>query len=95
MNYLNNISSIENMSKCQLMEHLQVVSFAIDDLRLFIDTHPNCKDAIDCISELMALRHNIMKMYTKKFGPIYSYMVDTNNCWDWNLAPLPWQKGGM
>lgn len=98
LNYIcsaNNPSVFENMPKCQLMEHLQIISFAIDDLRLFIDTHPNCEDAIECINELMTLRHMVLKQYTTKYGPIYSYMVDTDNGWDWTSAPLPWSKGGM
>ena len=98
LNYIcsaNNPSVFENMPKCQLMEHLQIISFAIDDLRLFIDTHPNCEDAIECISELMTLRHMVLKQYTTKYGRIYSYMVDTDNGWDWTSAPLPWSKGGM
>lgn len=98
LNYIcsaNNPSVFENMPKCQLMEHLQIISFAIDDLRLFIDTHPNCEDAIECINELMILRHMVLKQYTTKYGPIYSYMVDTDNGWDWTSAPLPWSKGGM
>ena len=95
MNCINNPSSFDSMSKCQLMENIQVISFAIDDLRLFIDTHPNCDDAIECINELMSIRHKIVKLYTNKFGPIYSYMVDTDKGWDWNDAPLPWSKGGM
>lgn len=98
LNYIcsaNNPSVFENMPKCQLMEHLQIISFAIDDLRLFIDTHPICEDAIECINELMTLRHMVLKQYTTKYGPIYSYMVDTDNGWDWTSAPLPWSKGGM
>lgn len=98
LNYIcsaNNPSVFENMPKCQLMEHLQIISFAIDDLRLFIDTHPNYEDAIECINELMTLRHMVLKQYTTKYGPIYSYMVDTDNGWDWTSAPLPWSKGGM
>lgn len=95
LNYVcsvNNVSAFENMPKCQLMEHLQIISFAIDDLRLFIDTHPNCSDAIECINELMQIRHLILKLYTTKFGPIYSYFVDTDDGWDWNSSPLPWTK---
>lgn len=89
-----NGDSFEDMSKCDLFEHLQFVSFAIDDLRLFLDTHPCDREALDFISELMKIRHIIKKVYTKKYGPIYSYNVDTDNGWSWNEGPMPWSKGG-
>ncbi|MDE6210126.1 MAG: spore coat protein CotJB [Lachnospiraceae bacterium] len=83
------------MAKCDLMEHFQFISFAIDDLRLFLDTHPCNREALEYIGELMKIRHTALKIYTKKYGPIYSYNIDVEDGWTWNEQPLPWSKGGM
>ncbi len=78
MNHINQMSqnnSFDNMSECLLMEHIQAISFAIDDLRLFLDTHPCDKEALAYMKILMKIRHQAVMAYTKKYGPLYSYMV--------------------
>lgn len=35
-----------NMDKKSLMKIITQASFALDDTRLFLDTHPNCQEAI-------------------------------------------------
>lgn len=94
-NYISSMcfdSSFSNMCKDNLMEHLQFVSFAIDDLRLFLDTHPCNKDALFMITELMKIRQNIFHTYTSKYGPIYSYNINTDNGWTWNKGCMPWNN---
>ena len=35
-----------DMSKEKLMDIITKASFAMDDVKLFLDTHPNCMEAI-------------------------------------------------
>ena len=37
---------MKNMCKEDLMKIITQASFAMDDTRLFLDTHPNCTEAI-------------------------------------------------
>ena len=100
--YLNSINqmcqnnSFENMSKCALFNHIQTLSFTIDDLRLFLDTHPCDAKALSNMNTLMKLREQAVKIYTKKYGPICSYDVDIdcNSNWTWNDYPMGWERGG-
>lgn len=66
------------------------VSFAMDDTRLYLDTHPECMDAIEYFKKLQIIRHGLMKEYTERFGTIYSYNMGDCDNWSWNEGPLPW-----
>ena len=35
----------------ELMREIQSISFCMDELRLFIDTHPDCSEAIALFNE--------------------------------------------
>lgn len=48
-------------SKKELLQFIDQVSFAIDDLLLFLDTHPKEKRALEYYSELSARRMNSWK----------------------------------
>lgn len=37
--------------KKELLEWINIVSFAVDDVKLFLDTHPNCTEALDFFDE--------------------------------------------
>lgn len=38
--------------KKELLEWINIVSFAVDDVKLFLDTHPNCTEALDFFENL-------------------------------------------
>lgn len=80
--------------KKQLMNSINNLSFALDDTRLFLDTHPDNQDALSYFNDTMKVRNEIVEEYTKKFGPISSYNVNVCDGWSWNDCPLPW-NGGM
>lgn len=86
--------NFESMSKCELFHQIECISFAMDDMRLFLDTHPYDNEAIDYMKYLMCLRNDALKIYSKKYGPIYSYDFEIDGCWNWNAGPMPWANGG-
>lgn len=77
-----------------LMKKINELAFAIIDLNQFLDTHPDCQDALDlfkkCAFTLKALR----KEYVMKFGPLKS--TDSRDVvpFDWvdPTTPWPWEK---
>lgn len=71
-------------------------SFAIDDLLLFLDTHPKEKRALEYYSELSARRNELLEKYAKFYGPL---TIDTGNdsnlkSWQWMEQPFPWEQEG-
>ena len=83
-------------SKKELLQSINQVSFAIDDLLLFLATHPREKRALEYFSDLSARRNELLKKYAELHGPL---TVDTANdsclrSWQWMEQPFPWEQEG-
>ena len=57
-------------SKKELLQFIDQVSFAIDDLLLFLDTHPKEKRALEYYSELRTRRNELLKKYEEFYCPM-------------------------
>ena len=44
------------MCKAELRQFIDQVSFMIDDITLFLDTHPDCREAIDAYNHFKMMR---------------------------------------
>lgn len=80
-----------NSKRMELLDLLDKISFALDDTRLFLDTHPTNKEALSFFDTLQKKRKMIIKEYTMNFGPICAYDVELCDYWKWNTGPMPWQ----
>ena len=85
-----------SMNRRQLMDHINQVSFAVDEVKLYLDTHPCDKDALAYFREMSRKRNHALKEYATAYGPL---TVDTaeESCterWNWINEPWPWQEGG-
>ena len=78
--------------KKALYDQIGEVSFAMDDLRLYLDTHPDSAEALALFSEYMEKRAELVGKYTENYGPLDSYLINTSGGWGWNAAPMPWAK---
>ncbi len=78
----------------KLMKYIEEVSFAMDDLVLFLDTHPKDQRALNYYDKLRVLRQQAVDSYTDNFGPIT--FRDVKNCdyWAWVKEPWPWEVEG-
>ena len=82
--------------KKDLMDQIYLYSFAVDDAKLFLDTHPEDEDALAYFYECSRMRNQALKEYAKNFGPLTIATV-TDSCsdkWDWIDSPWPGQEGG-
>ena len=75
----------------QLKTFIDEVSFAIDDLVLFLDTHPCNEEALECYREYRKMLTEAMEEYAKKYGPLKKDMVMDKEIWTWALQPGPWK----
>lgn len=83
---------MNNMSRHQLLNYLNAVSLALDDVTLYLDTHPSDSDAIAYYNHLKEKRMQAISDYTKFYGPLCRYNVNCRNEWQWNKGPWPWQR---
>lgn len=81
-----------SMCNNPLMMKITELSFAMDDLRLFLDTHPNCKEAFVYYDEIQRKRRSVVEEYEEKFGPLGFYGNVGCDEWKWACGPWPWQN---
>ncbi|MFU0827762.1 MAG: Spore coat protein JB [Lachnoclostridium sp.] len=80
-----------NQAKCDSMKKLQAVSFVLDDLRLFLDTHPFDKEALASFEKYKNEREQALEEYENDFGPVLAYCVKEEAQWSWVNTPWPWE----
>ena len=83
------------MNRRELFEYINQISFAVDDVKLFLDTHPENQKALEYFQKYKEKRMEALKEYAEVYG---SLTVDTasenSDCWKWINEPWPWQEGG-
>ena len=58
----------------ELLNHINQVSFAVDEVKLYLDTHPCDAEALAYFREFSRERNLALKEYARIYGPL---TVDT------------------
>lgn len=84
----------DNMTSCELLEQIRALMFVVNDLALYLDTHPCDMRALNAHREYSEKLINLKNMYQAQYGPLSIY--NPVNSWE-NLinTPWPWERGGM
>ena len=83
------------MNRRELFEYINQISFAVDDVKLFLDTHPENQKALEYFQKYKEKRIEALKEYAEVYGPLTVDPVSENSdCWNWINEPWPWQEGG-
>ena len=80
-----------NKTKQQLLTDINQYTFMLDDITLFLDTHPCCEDAMEAYNTYKKLRLEAMRDYTENYGALCRYNVDTDDGWSYINQPWPWE----
>ena len=56
------------LSQSQLFDYINKVSFAVNDITLFLDSHPKNQEALAYFHEHSELRNAALKEYARRFG---------------------------
>ena len=75
----------------RLMRKVQMASFAIDDVKLFLDTHPHNRAALDYYERQNAIKNQAIAEFTALYGPLTAEDVDVSTRWAWVEYPWPWE----
>ena len=85
----------DDMSRAALLQEINKVGFAVVEMTLYLDTHPNEREAIAYLNHYVRLKNQLEEEYSRRYEPIcisYSTQSDDNK-WLWALAPMPWEGG--
>lgn len=79
----------------EMMSRLAAVSFAINDLTLYLDTHPDCPNGTALFYQLLEERLTLLTEFAKRFYPITQTSMITGNYdrtkYGWTEGPMPWE----
>lgn len=98
-------SIMENLGKSSqqrqredFMRKIQEISFTVDDLRLFLDTHPQEQKGMEALREALCKRKELLRDFALTFDPL------TTDCmaeiceqnlqkegFSWTEGPMPWE----
>lgn len=75
----------------ELFEFITQISFMLDDITLYLNTHPCCPKGLEAYEYYRKLRKDAVRDYTEMYGPLNKYCVDVDNYFDWVNNPWPWE----
>ena len=74
-----------------LLNQWQQYNFALVDLNLYLDTHPNDTNAIKLYNNYNNILKQISKKYESMYGPLTVNSDNNQNSWIWINSPWPWE----
>ena len=83
------VGPVENTPQAELM----ALDFVCQELALYLDTHPDDKDAIKTWKSFSALAKEGRKRYVEMYGPVTRADTAKFDCWVWPEGPWPWNGG--
>lgn len=81
-----------------MLFQIQQVGFVVDDLRLYMDTHPADQEGLKLLKSMLKRKYSLMKEFALKYYPlaescmnaIYSDNPDSA-CYCWAEGKIPWE----
>lgn len=80
------------MDKDELFRTIQMYGFAIDEIVLYLDTHPSCQNALNYYHKYNELRREAVEEYNRLYGPLTAKQVRSREKWTWTNEPWPWER---
>lgn len=78
--------------KQRLLAKVRKYGFALDEARLFLDSHPDSNEAVRYYEKNLKLYENAVAEYEKNYAPITCSGAVKNGKWAWNTTPWPWER---
>ncbi len=88
-------SAGSRMNRAKLLKEISMVDFAIVELNLYLDTHPDDTDAVAYIKQYITILNRLKEEYAAQYGPLTVCDATFHDCetWKWARMPLPWEGG--
>ena len=79
------------MNKEDMLKELTALDFYAVDLQLYLDTHPNDREALGKYNAVVEEANTLRREYEKLFGPLTSFRSTSKCPWQWIDDPWPWE----
>ena len=81
------------MEQIKLFQWINMVSFAVNDITLYLDTHPTDQEAIAYFNHFRETRTQALKDYEDLYEPLTIDTAAPCQKWLWSTQPMPWEGG--
>jgi len=81
-----------NMTEEAMLRKVYETGFALDDIILYLDTHPMDMDAMNYYQFMRQANEEAVRAYEQMFGPLMANRV-MGGTWSWLDDPWPWEGG--
>ena len=72
------------------LAELQTISFIIQELALYLDTHRNDEEANEMYGKYQKIYNEGVKKYERIYGPL-NHFTESNGAYSWVRDPWPWE----
>ncbi len=83
----------DNVAREDLIHQIKCYNFAVIELGLYLDTHPNDERALCLHNSYCKTLKELKDKYQKVYGPLSIYYPC--NKWRWLEEPWPWEGGNF
>ena len=81
-----------NSDKENMLYKIMSLSFAINDLNLYLDLHPLDQEMFTLFKKYVDEKNQLCKEYERIYGPLE--ITGEMNSYNWLDSPWPWDKRG-
>lgn len=76
-----------------MIKKLQEISFTLVELNLYLDTHPNCQQALTLYNTYAQQQKELREEYYKNHGPLLNFgNMPAGDSFQWVNSPWPWEN---
>ena len=78
------------MNRHEILKKLMELDFVAVELQLYLNTHPDCREALEKFNFVVAQAQMLRQEYERKYGPLTSFRSPSVYPWQWINNPWPW-----
>lgn len=78
--------------RTMMLKKIQAYCFAAYDWNLYLDTHPDDKNAIKMYHKMTERAETLKAEFQSKYGPLSANSSKNMDRWDWLDDPWPWEN---
>lgn len=78
--------------RLEMLKEIMMIDFALVELNLFLDTHPNDRRALADYNRYGAMSRKLKQEYQRCYGPLTANgAFPAEYPWRWIYDPWPWE----
>ena len=78
--------------RASLLKKMQMYDFMVDEMIIYLDTHPNCQQGLAHFKKYQELKNKAYAEYAQKYGALTADDTEVTDRWTWTDNPWPWER---